>query len=145
MDSFTPTSGAGFDSNGAFNLGMEVFFNTPASPSVVVKEFDIPTELSFIRVFGGSAAMRPKDPTSGTFGTWKYFKADVLFRVMVDGITIINTILKSSMEPQNISISGFDVNLKTAGVEGRKMKVEFQEAGAALPVNAELQICGMWS
>lgn len=135
---FTPTSGAGFDAGGSFSLGMEVFFKEWGEPAIASKEFDVPSDLSFLRIFGGSAAMRPKDPDGD-----RYFKADALIRVWLGGLMIVNVILKSSKEPQVLAIGSFHVELApSASVQ--KLRVEFQEAGAGMPVNVELQLCGMW-
>jgi hypothetical protein len=116
---------------------MEVFFCLYGEPAVVVKEFDVPDSLESIRVFGGSATIRPPDPVGSEF-----HKADTLIRVFLGGVLIVNLILKASLEPQNLAIGSFDASFQPA--TSRKLRVEFQEAGSGLPVNVELQLCGMW-
>ena len=146
-DNFTSSSGIGFDSSGAFNCGMEVFFNEMASPSIVSREIDVPADMKQLTIFGGSAGIRPKDPEHQAFGTLKCWKCDVLFRVYIDGVMIVNIILKGLDGPQNLAVPSFMyvANESIIATAGRKARVEFQEAGAGLPVNAELEMCGMWA
>lgn len=139
-DQFTPSSNVGFDDRGAFNVGMEVFFQGLDTPNVVNKSFDVPFGMKTLNIFGGSAAMRPKDPTKD-----RYWKADGLFLVRIDGINIISVILKTTEQPQCLSIGSFTYITRDNPDPPRQILVEFQEAGAGVPVNMELQLCGQWT
>lgn len=148
MNEFTSTSGAGFNENGSFNVGMEVFFVDQATPAEVIREFDVPKGLTSLTLFGGSAAFRPKDPEAPTIlRHGQQYRADALFRITIDDVIILNVILKTSREPANLYVAPFTYTTRPQVPlsDGRKMKIVFAAAATSFPVNMELELCGVWS
>lgn len=146
MADFTPTSGFSFDSHGSIEVGMEIFSRQGAADQAV-RAIDLPEDIKSLQIFGGSVAMRPRDPSSGTFGSLRTYKADGLFRLYLENpndnkrIMLISIILKTTAEPQSSPVQAFTFEIPSGYT---KAVIEMGSAGASGDINMEFQACGFW-
>lgn len=147
MANFTPSSGIDFMPNGGLRIGIEAFFAQPGgSPNIAVKNFPVPSSgFTGMWIVAGNVAMRPPLPTQGFFGSKRVFPTDGLFRVSLVSPTeefpMVSLILKSNEHPISTPITERHSPLKPGWTA---VKVEFQQAGASVPANLELQAVGDW-
>lgn len=148
-DDFTPTSGVSFKPGGGFRIGMEAFFNTPhGSPNIIRKDFPLPPGLTSLRISGGSAALRPPPPQHRRFRRPIVFPTDALFRATLLAVDrdadfwMISINLKATEHPFGIAVTDI---ISPSRADWTDLRIEFQQAGAAVPANLELAGVGRWA
>ena len=152
MANFTPTSSIAWTQNHAFALGMEANFTNRADTVASITQ-NIPFSIGELQIFGGSLTMQGNQ------------KAAALFRVAIIGdagggdgglgpgsVLILNHVLNAAGgQPCTIPIAPFTVPCANRAIpvppDGSpyQMTVTINVAGAQVPIDAEIQLCGMWS
>jgi hypothetical protein len=152
MANFTPTSSIAWTKNHAFAMGMEANF-TNAADTVASITQNIPFSIGEIQIFGGSLTMQGNQ------------KAAALFRIAIIGdaaggdgglgagsVLILNHALNvAGGQPFTIPIAPFTVPCANGAIpvppDGSpyQMTVTISVAGAQVPIDAEIQLCGRWS